>query len=212
MLKVLITSHLNMSLLLLKPEFGQTKQAADQAISALELISPFAVQQGSVFSFRKGKKHLCRKTEQTETFKEAKALQAKGYFRLGCAEMELGEFKAAVKSFECSLKAASATSGHPKPPDSLVVRRLQEAKRKHKAETTTKSQKVSATHEGGGGGVHRGQGRDDDDDEDKNDGEKTSTPTTPSSSHGASSAAVVTPNCPTQEDSATEPHTSTSHH
>jgi hypothetical protein len=67
-----------------------------------------------------------------DSFKEAKLLQAKAYFRLGCAELELGRCKPAIHGFEESMKATAATKPGSKP-DSLVVRRLREAKLKLKS-------------------------------------------------------------------------------
>ncbi len=74
---------------------------------------------------------VVKDSEPMNTFKEAKLLQAKAYFRLGCAELELGRCKPAIHAFEESMKATAATKPGSKP-DSLVVRRLREAKLKLK--------------------------------------------------------------------------------
>jgi hypothetical protein len=133
LLKVLITSHLNMALLLLKPEFKQTSRASDQTKAALDLLDPFCHKKGKVIYVRENKEQVIVKdSEPMDTFKEAKLLQAKGYFRLGCAELELGRCKPAIHGFEESMKATAATKPGSKP-DSLVVRRLREAKLKLKS-------------------------------------------------------------------------------
>jgi hypothetical protein len=133
LLKILITSHLNMALLLLKPEFKQTSRASDQAKAALDLLDPFSRKKGKVIIVRENKEQVIVKdSEPVDTFKEAKLLQAKAYFRLGCAELELGRCKPAIHGFEESMKATSANKPGCKP-DSLVVRRLREAKLKLKS-------------------------------------------------------------------------------
>jgi hypothetical protein len=133
LLKVLITSHLNMALLLLKPEFKQTSRASDQAKAALLLLAPFSHEKGKVIVTRENnEKVIVKDSEPRETFKEAKLLQSKAFFRLGCAELELGHCKPAICVFEESMKASSANKPGCKP-DSLVVRRLREAKIKLKS-------------------------------------------------------------------------------
>jgi hypothetical protein len=133
LLKVLITSHLNMALLLLKPEFKQTSCASDQTKAALDLLDPFCHAKGKVIVVGENKRQVIVKdSEPVDTFKEAKLLQAKAYFRLGCAELELGRCKPAIHGFEESMKATAATKPGSKP-DSLVVRRLREAKLKLKS-------------------------------------------------------------------------------
>jgi hypothetical protein len=86
LLQVLIMSRLNLSLVLLKPELSQHKQAADQALAALKLLLPFVFQKGKVVSTRNDKEHVLKDSEPDETYAEAKPLQAKSFFRLGCAE------------------------------------------------------------------------------------------------------------------------------
>jgi tetratricopeptide (TPR) repeat protein len=136
LLRILITARLNMSLLLCKPEFAQPDRASEQARAALKLLFPFARKEGKVVVIlaRGGDKteHVVTDQEPVETFREAKALQAKAYFRLGSAEFDMEDYSASVKSFELSLKSSSASSPNIKP-DSLLVRRLHEAKRKSKA-------------------------------------------------------------------------------
>jgi hypothetical protein len=133
LLKVLITSHLNMALLLLRPEFAEVNRASDQAKLALHLLEPFSHEKGKVIVVDDDKEaQIVEDSEPIETFKEALVLQAKAYFRLGCAELELGRCKPAIRDFEESMKATSANKPGCKP-DSLVVRRLREAKLKLKS-------------------------------------------------------------------------------
>jgi tetratricopeptide (TPR) repeat protein len=137
LLRVLITSRLNMSLLLLKSEFALPSRAADQARAALKLLFPFTRHEGKIIVILsrggdKKKEHVVSDKEPAETYKEAKSLQAKAYFRLGSAELNMGDYSAAIKSFEASLKSSSVTSPDSKP-DSLLMRRLQEAKQRRKA-------------------------------------------------------------------------------
>jgi len=133
LLKVLITSRLNMALLLLKPHFAQSIRAADQSKHALELLDPFVRQNGKVAAKRDETQNVIGQLEPgaVDIFKEAKALQAKAYFRLGCAELEQGFYKAAVRCFDQSIKATTVVNTPGSKP-SLVVRKLQEAKLKLK--------------------------------------------------------------------------------
>ena len=131
LLRVLITSRLNLALILLRPNFLQPGRAAAQARTALKLLSPFCVQEGKVIRTREKKDYILKDLEPLETFKEAKALQAKAYYRLGSAELESGDYASAIKNFEASLLCAP--SGADSKPDALTVKRLQEAKRKHKS-------------------------------------------------------------------------------
>jgi tetratricopeptide (TPR) repeat protein len=132
LLRILITSRLNMALLLLKPEFSLASRASDQARAALKLLLPFTREEGKVVCcLRDKKEHVLSDKEPMETYREAKALQARAYFRLGSSELEMGDYSASIKSFELSMRSSSVTSPNTKP-DSLLVRRLQDAKRKHK--------------------------------------------------------------------------------
>lgn len=136
MLLILIAARLNLALLLVKPEFAQPDRAADQARTVLQLLLPFAFKEGKVIVvLSQGSDKTERAISNEEpvaTYREAKALQAKAYFRLGSAEFDMGDYLAAVKSFESSLKSSSVSSPNSKP-DALLVRRLQEAKRKRQS-------------------------------------------------------------------------------
>jgi hypothetical protein len=90
-------------------------------------LSPFVIEKGKI---RKGKKfaEVHKEDEPESTFVAAKGLQAKAFFRLGCAQYEIGDYSDAVKSFEHSIKSTKAINEHRKP-ESAVLRRLAEAKR-----------------------------------------------------------------------------------
>lgn len=130
LLRILITTRLNMALLFLKPEFRQPERAAGQARAAIKLLAPFTVREGQVVSVRDKKEYVLREDEPSETYREARTLQAKAFFRLGSAELETLDYSAAIKNFEASLKCSPSPTFAK--PDSLVVKRLQEAKRKYK--------------------------------------------------------------------------------
>ena len=67
-----------------------------------------------------------REDEPEETYFDAMTLQAKAYFRLGSAQYELEEYCEAISSFEKSIRSTHEAKGKP---DSLIFRRLSEAKR-----------------------------------------------------------------------------------
>jgi tetratricopeptide (TPR) repeat protein len=135
LLRMLITSRLNLSLLLSK-EFAQPNRAADQARHAIKLLYPFTRQEGKIVCFLtldglKKTEHVVNNDEPVQTFQEAKALQAKAYFRLGSAELDMGDYSAAIKSLESSLKCSIVTSPNTKP-DSALMHRLKDARLKRK--------------------------------------------------------------------------------
>ena len=130
-LKLLILCRLNLALLLLKKEFSQPQQAANQARDALKLLSPFCGAEGKIRCVRGKSTVYVKDDEPSENYRESKSLQAKAYFRLGSAELEIGDYAAAIKSFELSLVAAKLDPNYKKP-DALTVKRLEEAKHKHK--------------------------------------------------------------------------------
>lgn len=137
--------RLNLSLLMLKPEFNRPSVAADEALMVLNQLGPFTTKMGAVVF----PDVVTRDKEPIETYKEAKAIQAKAYFRLGCARYELKEYAKAVKSFQSSLdcfhelQSATETTNPDAPrrqPDAVLLRRLQDAKvqLKRKRERTNK--------------------------------------------------------------------------
>jgi len=153
LLKVLVSTRLNLSMLLLKQakhqkEMPQLQQAMDQARHALRELQPFCTQQGKIcVSYMKSgsggrlcttgclsscsksrvRTEVLKSQEPDDTFKEAKMLEAKAYFRLGSAYSDMGDYGEAVKSFdksvECTLELNPDATLDP-----LVLRRLAEAK------------------------------------------------------------------------------------
>ena len=161
LLKVLISTRLNLSMLLLKQakhqrEVPQLEQAMEQAKHALCELQPFCIQKGKIcVSYRKTgsgvrlcppdvsansssgncekavkkiKIGILKTREPEETYKEAKTLEAKAYFRLGSAQSDRGEYTGAVTSFEKSIECTLELNPDAKL-DPLVARRLAEAKR-----------------------------------------------------------------------------------
>ena len=117
LLKNVIMTRLNMALVLLNSHFMELQVAMKQAKLALEEVSPFCDP-----SVDENKKHL----------DEALALKAKACFRLGSAQFEMGDYFESIHSLEESIKSTNDIS-NPKEnnPDSLVLRRLAQAKREH---------------------------------------------------------------------------------
>jgi tetratricopeptide (TPR) repeat protein len=123
-LKLLIITRLNLALLMLKPYFSQPDQTVEQARLALEELKPFCTKKGKVVLDA-----VYRDDEPAETFIDAKTLQAKAFFRLGSAQYELGDNDEAIQAFEQSVKCTQEANSKP---DTLVLRRLNEAKKESK--------------------------------------------------------------------------------
>jgi tetratricopeptide (TPR) repeat protein len=125
LLKILIQIRLNLSLCCLKTDVNDTKAAIFQAKLALKELRPFVGQKGCVTT---GKKlEMTRLEEPLRTYTEAMSLQSKAFFRLGSAQLLVGDYEEAIESFEQSIKSSSVSSSEKKP-DQLVLRKLQEAK------------------------------------------------------------------------------------
>ena len=123
LLQTLIMVRLNLAMVLLMPEIQDAKGAVTQAEQSLRELKPFATNKGVVFM---GKKLAFNRTDEPEdTYVQAKALQAKAYFRLGSAQLVLGEYDDAVKSLECSV--ASTREANMKV-DAGLLRKLNKAK------------------------------------------------------------------------------------
>jgi hypothetical protein len=121
LLRLWISCHLNLALLLLKPGFCRFQgDARNQAEIALRLLAPYTKEVGKVYH----EQILLSESEPHSTYMEARKLQAKAFFRLGSAELEIEDYVSAVKSLESSI---SATDG---PVDPLVLKRLSKAKRR----------------------------------------------------------------------------------
>lgn len=137
LIRVIIASRLNLSLLMLKPHFSRYEQAAEQARLALHDLSPFCVAEGKVMKGSKLDK-MHRDDEPEQTYLEAMSLQAKAYFRLGSAQYELGEYGKAISSFESSVRCTELARAKP---DNLVLRRLNEAKRESRLKSKRQRKK-----------------------------------------------------------------------
>ena len=140
LLRILITARLNLSFLLAKPEFAQPSRASDQARAALKLLLPFTRKEGKVFCGYLRSRVVVNEHEPSETFRQANELQAKAYYRLGSAELDMGDYSAAMKSFEVALQRSNRAAPN-KQADAILLRRLQEAKRKRKAKKKRDRQK-----------------------------------------------------------------------
>ena len=105
-------------------EIKDAKGAVTQAEQSLKELKPFATEKGVVFI---GKKLTNKRTEESQdTYVQAKALQAKAYFRLGSAQLILGEYDEAVKSLECSIGSTKEANLKV---DTGLMRKLNQAKR-----------------------------------------------------------------------------------
>ena len=127
LLKALVTIRLNLSMTLLRSEAYFPALACDHAGLALQELKPFVASKGSVLTGRKLTKS--REGEPEETYTEAKALQAKAYFRLGNAQIVTGDYSEAVKSLDLSIKATKALKGPDAKPEAVVQRQLAEARK-----------------------------------------------------------------------------------
>ena len=127
LLKALVTIRLNLSMTMLRSEAYFPNLARDHARLALLELKPFATSKGSVLTGRK--LDTPREGEPEATYLQAKELQSKAYFRLGNAQIVTGEYSAAIKSFDLSIKATRALKGPDAKPEAVVQRRLAEAKK-----------------------------------------------------------------------------------
>jgi len=126
LLKTFISIRLNLSMTLLKEPLNDSIDAREQAELSLEELKPFCKSKGVVLTGRKLKK--IREGEPEQTFIDAKKFQAKAYFRLGCAQIQLGDYSEAVQSFQECLAATREL--HPdEKPDNAVMRQILEATR-----------------------------------------------------------------------------------
>ena len=127
LLKTLISTRLNLSMCLLRDEICDLKGAALQAEQALDELRPFVEDKGVVLT---GNKKLTKKRvdEPIKTYTEAKALQAKAYFRLGTAQLLLKNYDEAVSSYEGCIKSTGEAG---MPADAITLRKLNDARRRH---------------------------------------------------------------------------------
>lgn len=104
-----------MVLVLRSDHFMEFKVATQQAKLALQEVSPYCDPDNS---------------ESPYELDEALALKAKACFRLGSTQYEMGDFDDAIASLEESIRSTKDISNpQENTPDSVVVRRLAQAKR-----------------------------------------------------------------------------------
>jgi tetratricopeptide (TPR) repeat protein len=118
-LRTLVVSRLNMSHLLLKPHFSELQVAERQAKLALKDLEGLT----EIIT------HIDDISAQNDATDDILRLQAKAFFRMGSAQLEMGDYSNAIKAFEESIECTGKLSGTDSKPDQLVVRRLTEAKR-----------------------------------------------------------------------------------
>lgn len=127
LLKNLVMTRLNMALIMLNSRFMELQVAMKQSKLALKEVSPFCDPK-----VIKNKKEL----------DEALALKAKACFRLGSAQYEMGDYSDSIQSLEESLKCTHDISNPSEnKPDSLVLRRLAQAKREQLKHTKRQRKK-----------------------------------------------------------------------
>jgi len=119
--KLLIQVRLNLSMCFMKEEMNDVKSAISQATTSIKELKPFSTEKGVVLT---GKRLDRRRGDEPEsTYLEAKSLEAKALFRLGSAQLSLGDYDDAVKSLYRSIKASGDNL------DKAVLRKLNEARR-----------------------------------------------------------------------------------
>lgn len=138
-LKLLIAVRLNLALVCLSKEINDAKAAAVQASLSLKELKAFATQMGTVLTGEK--LESIRSDEPHKTFHEAKALQAKAYFRLGSAQLAMCDYGDAVKTFE---KCVASTKDANLTVDAGIVRKMNEAMRCHKQKNERQRKKYKA--------------------------------------------------------------------
>ena len=124
MLKTLIMLRLNLAMVNLKQEINDPKGSVAQSKLALNELKPFSTERGVVLTGKKLSKK--RQDEPHTTYTEAKALEAKAYFRLGSAQVAMNDYDEAVKTFEHCVKSTKESG---LTVDSGVLRKMREAKR-----------------------------------------------------------------------------------
>merc|ERR1712037_527481 len=79
-----------------------------------------------------------RAGEPPDTFSQAKALCDKAYFRLGSAQLAMGEYNDAVKSFESCMDSTKEAGMSV---DGGVLRKINEAKRRRREKKESQRKK-----------------------------------------------------------------------
>jgi len=142
LLYVWISCHLNLALIFLKPDLCKFQsEARNQAEIALRLLAPYTRESGKVYY----QSRLLRDDEPEETYRVARQLQAKAYFRLGSAEFEMGDYISATKSLEASI---ASTDG---PVDPATLKRLNKAKSRSLTQKKRSRRRFEVALAGGSG-------------------------------------------------------------
>lgn len=142
LLKTMIVCRLDLAFVLLKPRFDQAEVAASLAELALEdliSVTDFEVRkkaQGD--SSSQGK---LSSDEPDPVVDEALSLQSKAFYRLGCAQFSLKKFHCAIESFESSILSTQLIGDGTVEPDSVVFRRLREARHAYSSRTKRQRKK-----------------------------------------------------------------------
>jgi len=147
LLQLLISTRLNLSMVLLRLPEAEPKKAAKLAKLALNELAPFAEEPQKI---RKGPKpsKIYKEDEPESTYNATKKLQAKAYFRLGSAHFAAKDYSNAIISFEESLKSTKAVDEYCQP-EQVVLRRLAESKREHARRNKKRRNKLKAIFGGG---------------------------------------------------------------
>ena len=145
LLRTFISVRLNLSMVMLKPEISDPSGAQVQALLALKDLNPFCQAAGIVLTGRNLQR--TRENEPDESFKEAKELQIKAYFRLGSAKLQSGEHNQAIHYLSKSLSVAKEL--HPAVrPDKAVIHKLSEAKRLREKEKKRRRKQLKIAFSG----------------------------------------------------------------
>eukprot|EP00529_Nitzschia_sp_RCC80_P006247 CAMPEP_0113485942 /NCGR_PEP_ID=MMETSP0014_2-20120614/24741_1 /TAXON_ID=2857 /ORGANISM="Nitzschia sp." /LENGTH=1530 /DNA_ID=CAMNT_0000379599 /DNA_START=136 /DNA_END=4728 /DNA_ORIENTATION=+ /assembly_acc=CAM_ASM_000159 len=145
-LRTMVNCRLNLSFVLLQPQFGLGQ--ADVAMSQAELALKDLVSVTEFEVRQKAQSDSSHLKPPAKCINEALSLQAKAYYRLGCAQYEHSKFRYAVESFEASILSTQLVGDGTIEPDPIVVRRLGEAKREYTSRTKRRRKKFKFASSG----------------------------------------------------------------
>lgn len=112
------------------------KGSISQANQSIKELKPFATERGVVLTGTKLTKK--RTDEPVDTYHQAKALQAKAYYRLGSARIAQHDYEAAVKTFELCVESTKEAG---MVVDAAIMKKINEAKRCRKEEERQRRKK-----------------------------------------------------------------------
>ena len=129
LLKLLVTTRLNLSMALLKLPEPEPRKAIQIAKNAVLELQPFVLERGKVVA-PNSPSSISHEPESTwdepeSTYVTTMELQAKAYFRLGSAQCAMRDFSAAVESFGLCITCTMLSGGKV---EAIVTRRFEEAK------------------------------------------------------------------------------------